>query len=71
VQLGLSLQASLSDPEKREAIYAMLRALADAVDSDKIAHIQVTARATVSESASTEIIAKAERAGANPNSTPI
>jgi hypothetical protein len=71
VQVGLSLQASLRDPEKREAIYKMLQALSRAVDDDQVSHIQVSARATLPESASTEIISRADEAGANPNSTPI
>lgn len=71
VQVGLSLVASLSDTAKREAVYAMLQALARAVDGDKVSHIQISARATLPESASRDIIARAEGAGANPNSTPI
>jgi len=71
VQVGLSLQASLSDPSKRDAVYEMIYALANAVDGNQVAHIQLSVRATLPEAASSELVEKASQADANPNSTPL
>jgi hypothetical protein len=71
VQVALSIVTSLSDGGKREAVYAMLQALARAVDAESVSHIQVSVRATLPESASIDIAQKAESAGASASSTPI
>jgi hypothetical protein len=71
VQEGYTITTSLSEPTKRDAMWALFDKLASQVDDGKVQHIQLTVKATVPKHDGESLADKARGAGANPFTTEL
>lgn len=71
VQLRVSLNANLDDPERRSAIWKLLDELASAVDAGEASHIQVSLSLVVPSEKVDKLKQRADAAGATSSETPL
>ncbi len=67
VEVALSLFTGLGDDSKRDAVYRLLDALTDAVDSQDASHVQIQVKARTRGNAAAAVVDAAREAGANPS----
>ena len=71
VQLGLTITTSLTDDERRNAVWKILNELAMRVDDKDASHIQLVVKVVVPSSKTETLIEQSKKAGATVNTTAL
>lgn len=71
VQLAFTINSSLTDSTRRDAIWKMLHDLATRVDDQYATHIQLVVKVVLPKSESEPLTERAKEAGGSPSSTPV
>ena len=70
MQVKFALNTSLSDADRRSAVWRAVHRLQEKVDT-VASHVQLVVNVVLPESAAQELVDDAKEAGASPTSTPI
>jgi hypothetical protein len=71
VQVGFTLNTSLADDVRRDAVFKVLNELLEQVDGISASHVQLVVKVVLRESEAGALIDRAREAGGSPSSTPI
>jgi len=71
VQVGFTLNTSLAEDARRDAVFKVLNELLEQVDGVNASHVQLVVKVVLRESEASTLIDRAREAGGSPSSTPI